>query len=59
MRYLMVFLLTVLAGCTNKFDECIEQQKADYRQRNPGSSYGLINSKYAEFEVMCSKYKTK
>jgi hypothetical protein len=55
----MVFLLTVLAGCTNKFDECIEQQKADYRQRNPGSSYGLINSKYAEFEVMCSKYKIK
>lgn len=53
---LMVF---VLAGCSNKYDECIEQQKAEYRQRNPQASYGLIQSRQHDFELMCSKFKGK
>jgi hypothetical protein len=57
MRYLMVFLLA--AGCSNKYDECIEREKADYRQRNPRASYALIQSRQADFELMCSKFKGK
>ena len=58
MRYLiMVFIL--LAGCSSKYDECIEQQKSEFRQRNPKASFALMNSKQAEFEMMCSKFKGK
>ncbi len=55
------FLLTLLliSGCTSKFDECIAQQKEEYRARNPSASYGQVQSKQFEFELMCSKYKTK
>ena len=57
MRYiLMVF---VLASCSSRYDECIEQQKAEYRQRNPKASYGLIQSRQQDFELMCSKFKGK
>ena len=55
MRYLLVVLL--LAGCSNKYDECIEQQKAEYRSSHPGASYGLIQSRQKDFELSCSKFK--
>ncbi len=57
MRYLIVFLL--LAGCSNKYDECIEQQKTEYRERNPKASYGQVQSRQQDFELMCSKFKGK
>ncbi len=49
----------VLIGCSNEYDICMEQQKEEYRTRNPKASYGQIQSKQFEFELMCSKYKTK
>jgi hypothetical protein len=57
MRYLMVFLLVV--GCSNQYDACIEQQKAEYRERNPKASYGQVQSRQYDFELMCSKFKGK
>ncbi len=57
MRYLMVLLL--IAGCTSQYDECIEREKSQYRERNPKASYGLIQSRQADFEMSCSKYRGK
>ena len=57
MRYLV--LIVLLAGCSSKFDDCIEREKEAFRQRNPSASYGLINSKYREFEAACSNLKGK
>ena len=48
-----------VAGCTSEYDLCIERQKEEYRQRNPKASYGQLQSKQAEFEMMCSAYKRK
>lgn len=52
-------LLPTLTGCTSKFDECVEKQKADYRARTSNASYGQVQSKQAEFEMMCSSLKEK
>jgi hypothetical protein len=57
MRYLIVLFLIV--GCSSKYDDCVEQQKESYRQQNPGASYGLINSKYRDFQAACSNLKGK
>lgn len=57
MRYFLMVFIFVIVGCSNKYDECIEQQKADYRARNPKASYGLVQSKQKDFELMCSKFK--
>ena len=54
-----LLLLMSLAGCANEYDVCIERQKEEYRQRNPKASYGQIQSKQFEFEMMCSSYKKK
>ena len=53
----VLLLLMSLAGCSNEYDVCIERQKEEYRQRNPKASYGQIQSKQFEFEMMCSSYK--
>jgi hypothetical protein len=55
----VLLVLMSLAGCSNEYDACIDRQKEEYRQRNPKASYGQIQSKQSEFEMMCSSYKKK
>lgn len=55
----VILFAVLLAGCTSQYDLCIERQKEEYRQRNPKASYGQIQSKQAEFEMMCSSLKGK
>ena len=55
----VLLVLMSLAGCSNEYDLCIERQKEEYRQRNPKASYGQMQSKQFEFEMMCSSYKKK
>ncbi|MEK0428391.1 MAG: hypothetical protein RL001_918, partial [Pseudomonadota bacterium] len=45
--------------CSNKYDECIEKEKQAYRASNPNASYGQVQSRQADFELMCSKFKKK
>jgi len=56
---LLLPLLSLLVGCSSKFDECVEKEKESYRTRNNGASYGQVQSKQAEFEMMCSSLKGK
>lgn len=55
----VLLVLMSLAGCTTEYDLCLERQKTEYRQRNPNASYGQMQSKQQEFEMMCSAYKKK
>lgn len=61
LQVMIIVLLALMsvAGCSNEYDVCIEQQKQEYRQRNPKASYGQVASKQQEFEMMCSSYKKK
>lgn len=52
-------IAVLIAGCSNKYDECIEKEKQQYRTSNPNASYGQVQSKQADFELMCSKFKNK
>ena len=56
---LLLPLLALIVGCSNKFDECVAKEKESYRSRNPGASYGQVQSKQDEFEMMCSSFKGK
>ena len=59
MRYILMVFALIAAGCSNRYDECIEQQKQEYRERNPKASYGQVQSRQQDFELMCSKFKGK
>lgn len=54
-----LLLFVMLSGCSSEYDLCIEREKEEYRQRNPKASYGQMQSKQFEFEMMCSSYKKK
>lgn len=62
---LVVFLcvvavvLLLVSGCADAYTECIEKERAEYRERNPRASYGQVQSRQQDFELMCSKYKNK
>jgi hypothetical protein len=59
LQAMIVLLLVIMsiAGCASEYDICMERQKSEYRERNPKASYGQMQSKQAEFEMMCSSYK--
>ena len=57
--FALIALLALLTGCSNKFDECVEKEKTSYRTRNPSASYGQVQSKQDEFEMLCSSFKGK
>ena len=59
MRWILMVFTLAAAGCFNPYEECIEQQKTEYRQRNPQASYGQVQSRQHDFELMCSKFKGK
>jgi hypothetical protein len=54
MAAIVVLLVT---GCTNAYEDCLEQQKAEYRARNPQASVAAVLNQQRNFEVMCSKFK--
>jgi hypothetical protein len=51
--------MLLLQACSSEYDLCLERQKEEYRQRNPKASYGQMQSKQQEFEMMCSSYRKK
>ncbi len=59
MRITVMFLMFVLTGCMSEYEICIDQQRSEFRQRNPGASHSLMTSRQQEFEMMCSRHKQK
>lgn len=59
MRYVIITAVLLLSACSSEYDLCVEREKEQYRQRNTGASYGQVQSKQAEFEMLCSSYKKK
>ncbi len=57
--FCILAVILLLVACTNQYDQCIEQQRAEYRQRNPNASYGQVLGRQREFELMCSKFKAQ
>ena len=53
----LTLLGAILTGCSNKYDECMEKEKAEYRERNPKASYSQITARQKDFELSCSRLK--
>jgi hypothetical protein len=58
MRYVLM-CLTLVAGCSRPYEDCLEQQKTEYRERYPTASYGQVQGRQRDFELICSKFKGK
>lgn len=54
---MIAIVVLLLTGCADHYQECIERERAEYRTRNPKASYGEVQSRQQDFELMCSKYK--
>jgi len=55
----LVLMFLILSGCSSKYDECLEKEREEFRQRNPNASHSLVSRKQQEFEMMCSSLKGK
>ncbi len=50
-------LTTLVVGCGNKFEECIQNQQEEYRRLHPGASYSELARLRSGYEAMCSSFK--
>jgi hypothetical protein len=53
----IAIILLLISGCADPYQDCIDQQKQEYRDRNPQASYGQVQSRQKDFELMCAKFK--
>lgn len=63
LKTLLVFfcwlaILILLVSCSNAYENCVEDQKAEYRASHPQATYGQVINQQRNFELMCSRYKT-
>lgn len=54
---MLAIVVLVVTGCSNAYENCMEQQKAEYRAANPRASVAAVLNQQRNFEVMCSKFK--
>lgn len=54
---MLAIVVLVATGCSNAYEDCLEQQKAEYRSQNPKASVAAVLNQQRNFEVMCSKFK--
>lgn len=54
----VAIIVLLVTGCTNAYEDCLAQQRSEYRTRNPTASVAAVLNQQRNFEVMCSKYKT-
>jgi hypothetical protein len=52
-------ILLLLAGCSSQYDDCMEKERTEYRQRNPDASHSHMSQKQRDFETICSSVKNK
>jgi hypothetical protein len=57
--FLLLWAVVIIAGCSDKFEQCIEDQKETYRKENPTASFSMINAKYKDFESRCYQFRRK
>lgn len=54
-----VIILLFIVACTDPYQDCIEREKESYRASHPRASYGEIQHRTKDFEMMCSSFRTK
>lgn len=56
---MLCLILWLITGCSDAYNDCLEQQKIEYRSRNPGASYGQLQAQAHNFELMCSRFRPR
>ena len=49
--FLSVCFASLIAGCGNKFEECIQNQQEEYRKQHPEASYAEVSRLRNNFET--------
>ena len=55
--FLYVIFVVLIAGCGNKFEECVQNQQEEYRREHPDASYSEVSRLRSGYEALCSSLK--
>jgi hypothetical protein len=55
--FFYIFFVVPIAGCGNKFEECVQNQQEEYRREHPDASYSEVSRLRSGYEALCSSLK--
>ena len=55
--FVYIFFVVLIAGCGNKFEECVQNQQEEYRREHPDASYSEVSRLRSGYEALCSSLK--
>ena len=55
--FFYIFFVVLIAGCGNKFEECVQNQQEEYRREHPDASYSEVSRLRSGYEALCSSLK--
>ena len=55
--FLYIIFVVLIAGCGNKFEECVQNQQEEYRREHPDASYSEVSRLRSGYEALCSSLK--
>ena len=53
MKYIMLFLLLLIVGCSDPYEACVSKKQDEYRKKNPNASYAKSSTENEKFRKEC------
>ncbi len=53
----IAIVVLILTGCADPYQDCIDQQRTEYQQRNPRVSYSELLARQRDFDIMCERFR--
>jgi hypothetical protein len=59
MKYILLFVTLTFLGCSNSYEECVNQKQKVWRESNPNADYAKSSAANEKFRKECGNYKKK
>lgn len=57
MKFIVLFVLFLFAGCSNPYEECVAKKQESWRKSNPTADYAKSSTANEKFRKECNNLK--
>lgn len=57
MKFIVLFVIVLFAGCSNPYEECVAKKQESWRKSNPNADYAKSSTANEKFRKECQNVK--
>lgn len=57
MKFIVLFVIFLFAGCSNPYEECVAKKQESWRKSNPNADYAKSSTANEKFRKECNNVK--